>query len=506
VPLYIPVPAALLLLLCSGLLSAPSSAASSTTSAPPAEIEAAIDMAHGAPGEFAADALLRIAALESLDSARRILLVEEAFSRAAEAQQPFKRRSAMQRFSSNAGFVERAFGQDLDALSLRTRAVQAMLPLDAGKARRLFLDIPPVDLPLVPCGNFLVFDVDRYYDALAAVEQRAFTPKEAHDGAPYQFLLQGIATMAAPAQVAPAARAILSSSLSGAEFPGAVAAFTAALKKMVGDDRSFTYSLPAAGAQVLALIEECQRRRTSPLPLVEAYRLYLTSNFSLARCADDDLLEASSMAGAPGYGQTLDQRSADAIRFFNQRIRMTPLQPIQPTEAAASSRVGAAGGLRSCESAECRAIALQYRSLVFNSSGSALPSAGRETVEWQERFQQFLGALAKWEDASGPEGAQQFREKCAFYGDLIGLSPSGSSREEGVRAMLEFLQRSRWQANSRMEWFLPVNALIGRVGLEPLGWGHLADDLYHSKDAVIALYAQLEKVAPRAAPDILQLM
>jgi hypothetical protein len=408
--------------------------------------------------------------------------------------------------SSNAGFLERAFGQDLDALSLRARAVQAMLPLDAGKARRLFLEIPPVDVPLVSCGSFLVFDVDRYYDALAAVEQRAFSPQEVHDGAPYQFLLQGVAAMAAPAQVAPAARTILSSSLSGAEFPGAVAAFTAALRKMVADDRSFTYALPAAGAQVLALIEECRRRRTSPLPLIEAYRLYLTSSFSAARCADDDLLEGSGAGSISGYGQALDQRSAEAIQFFNQRIRMTPLQPIQPAEAAPSARLGAASGLRSCESEECQAIARQYRSLVFDPVGTPLPSAVRETEEWQERFRQFLAALAKWPDASGPDGAQQFREKCAFYGGLIGLLPGGPGREVALRAMLAFLQRSRSQANSRIEWFLPVNALIGRVSLEPLGWGRLADVLYRSDDAVIALYAQLEKVAPRPAPDILQLM
>jgi hypothetical protein len=496
------IPTALLPLLFSALFSAMCSAAG----IPSAEIESAIDMAHGAPGEFAADALLRIAALESLDSARRIRLIEEAFGRAAEAQQPFKRHSAMQSFSPNAGFLERAFGQDLDALSLRTRAVQAMLPLDAGKARGLFSDIPPLDIPLVSCGGFLVFDVDRYYDALAAVEQRAFTPKEVHDGAPYQFLLQRLDAVASPAQVAPAARAILSSKLSEAEFPGAVAALTAALRKMVADDRSFTYALAATGTQVLALIEECQRRRTSPLPLIEAYRLYLTSNFAAARCADDDILEGSSMGGASGYGQTLDQRSADAIRFFNQSIRMTPLQPIQSAEAVASSRVGAASGLRSCESGECQAMALQYRSLVFNSGGTALPSAERETFEWQERLRRFLAALADWQAASGLDSAQQFREKCAFYGSLIGLSPRGRSRELVVLAMLEFLQRGSSQANSRIEWFLPVNALIGRVGLEPLGWGHLADDLYRSEDAVITLYAQLEKVAPRPTPDILQLM
>ncbi len=345
-------------------------------------------MAQGAPGEFAADALLRIAALDQLAPARRIRLLEEAFSRAAEAQQPFKRRNAMQNVSSNGGFLEHAFGQDLDALSLRARAVQAMLPLDAGKARELFSEIPPVDVPLVSCDDFLIFDVDRYYDALAAVTQRAFTPKEVHDGAQYQFLLQRIAAIASPAQIAPAVRAILSAGLSDADFPGAVAAVTAALRKMTGDDRSFTYYLPAAGARILALIEECRRRRTSPLPLIEAYRLYLVSNFSAARCADDDLSSVASVAIAagPGSGQPLDQRSADAVRFFNELIRTAPLQPIQTSEAAPSARVGAASGLRSCESAECQAAARQYRSLVFNSTGTALPTAARDTVEWREQL------------------------------------------------------------------------------------------------------------------------
>jgi len=473
---------------------------------PPAEIESAIDMAHAAPGEFAADALLRIATLEPLDSARRIRLIEEAFNRAAEAQQPFKRRSAMQRFSSNAGFLEHAFGQDLDALSLRTRAVQAMLLLDASKARRLFTDIPPLDVPPVPCDDFLVFDIDRYYEALAGVKQLAFTPKEIKDGAAYQFLLQGIAMIASPVQVAPAARAILASGLSGAEFPGAVAAFLTALRKIAGDDRSFTYSLPAAGAQVLALIEECRRRQTSPLPLIEAYRVYLISNFSATRCADNDLSQGSGVGGAAGYGRALDPRSSDAIRFFNERIRMTPLQPIQAAEAAPLSQAGAAGGLRACESGECQAVARLYRSLVFMSDGRAFPSSINQSVEWREQFQQFLTALADWPDASGAEAAQQFRDKCAFYGEAIRLSPDEHTRDAALLGMLGYLQRGRSLANSRVEWFLPVNMLIGRVGLDPLGWGHLTESLRRSSDPVIALYTQLEKVAPRPAPAILELM
>ena len=473
---------------------------------PLAEIETTIDMARSAPGEFAADGLLRIAALEQLTPSVRAGLAEEAFGRAAEAQQPFKRRSAMANRSANAGFLEHAFGQDLDALSLRVRAVQVMLPLDPGKARRLFSEIPSLDLPFVSCDDFMVFDVDRYYDALAEVTRHAFTPKEVHEGAAYQFFLQRIAVVASPAQIAPAIRAILSAGLSDAGFSGAVAALTAALRKTLADDRSFTYSLPAMGEQVLALIEECRRRGTPPRPVAEAYRRYLVANLSAPRCADDDIFPGSGMVIGLAYGPPLDTRSTEAIRLFNQSVRMAPLQPIEAQEATPSDRAGAASGLRGCESVGCQALARRYRSLVFDSAGTAVPSVIRETLEWQRQMQAFVAALGDWQDAAGPEAAQQFREKCALYADLIGLLPGGRGREPALRAMLEYLQRSRSQPIRRIEWLLPVNTLIGRIGLDPLAFGRIPDELLHSEDAVIALYAELEKVAPRPAEAILRLM
>ena len=57
-----------------------------------------------------------------------------------------------------------------------------------------------------------------------------------------------------------------------------------------------------------------------------------------------------------------------------------------------------------------------------------------------------------------------------------------------------------------MEWFLPVNALMGRVGLDPAGLGKFAGELRQSSDPVIALYASLEAVAPRPPDRILALL
>jgi hypothetical protein len=493
-------------LLCFALCSA-FGAAAPADSTQKAAIQAALDMARGAPGEFAADALLRIAALDSLDGPRRVTLIEEAFRRADEAQQPYKRRNAMPNIPSNVQFQQRAFAQDLDALSLRTRAIQEMLPLDAAKARQLFLDLPPLDPPPVSCEDVMVFDVSSYYQALTGVALRGFTPKEVRNGVAAQFVSQRIARISSPGEIAPAVKAITGAGLDELQFAGALAAFTDALKRISKDDRSFTFYLPDAGAAVQTLIADIARRRLSPLPLIEGYRVYLVANFTAPRCADDDVMTGSA---ASGPRPALDSRSLEAIRFFNESVRAAPLQPIQASEAVAASQSGVATGLRSCVSEPCSAIARQYRALIFTPEGVARPNSVRESIEWRRQFEEVLAALQDWPDsapdAATEDAAQQFREKCAFYTELAALPQDSRLRQTVLIALLDYLQRSRDRARTRIEWLLPVNLLIGRMDIDPAGLGKLADEFRRSTDPVIAMYAQLEAAAPRSPSDVLTLM
>ncbi|MGA2150447.1 MAG: hypothetical protein ABSH49_36470, partial [Bryobacteraceae bacterium] len=121
---------------------------------PAPDIASILDQARKAPGEFAADSLIRLASLDSLDKPKRIALLEEAFGRAGEAKQALKRRVAITRVAGPARFLARAYNQDLDALSLRLRVIEALLPLDARKARELALKIPPPQVPKTACGEF----------------------------------------------------------------------------------------------------------------------------------------------------------------------------------------------------------------------------------------------------------------------------------------------------------------------------------------------------------------
>ncbi|MBZ5625038.1 MAG: hypothetical protein LAQ69_41000 [Acidobacteriia bacterium] len=475
------------------------------SAAAPGDIDALIRGALAVPGEFSADALIRIAALDKIEKNRRIELLAQAFQRASGAQQAYKRHAAPMRQDGSVGYWNRVYSQDLDTLSLRLRAVEEMLPLDSVKARELFLQIPSVATPRVKCEEFQVYDVGRFYDLLGKIAQQSFTEPETADGAPFKLLQKYSGTWTSPVEAAPMARVIAAAKVKDADFRTLVASFAGALGKVYGDDRSFAYSI-AIGKEIQALAEECKRRQVSPLPLLEGYRLYLVVNLSAARCADDDLMQGGKASFAAFAVQPTEQPTGDFVSFFNDKLRMPPLQAIHEEEATPSRLEGVATGLRVCQDVECRALADPYRGLVFGPNGLPYRPAEREKPEWQARFQAVLSTLSNWKESSGATPAEYFREKCAAYGDLLGLAPNGPSREAALHAVLDFVNSNPFQTANRMEWFLPVNALIGRVGLDPLGLGKFADALRKASDPVIAMYASLEAVAPRTPDRILPLL
>jgi len=474
----------------------------------PAGTDALLDAARAAPAEFAADTMIRIAAFDQLEKARRIELLEQAFQKASGAQQPYKRHATFGRLNSSSVFLNRAYGLDLDAMSLRLRAIEALLPLDAQKARDLFLQTPPPKTPPLKCDDFLVYDVGRFYDTLGSIARQSYTAQETQAGEPFRLLERFAGAIKSPVEVGPVARMLAAASVKDADFRALVNSFAQAVGKISGDDRSFAGSI-TAGQQILALVEELKRRQLSPLPLLEAYRLYLVINLSAPRCADDDSMQGSALSFGLFTGQTIDQEAQDAVAFFNQRLRMAPLQPIQEEEATPSRLEGVATGLRSCEDAECHAIAEQYRGLVFDENGSPYPAGQQYTPAWRGKLREFLAALAKWQESAPgerPTTEEHFRIKSTAYGELLGLASNGPDRELVLRAMLDYLKQNRFQQENRMEWFLPVSALIGRVALDPQALGRLGEELRKVDDPIMALYASLEAVAPRTPEQIVPLL
>jgi len=347
----------------------------------------------------------------------------------------------------------------------------------------------------------MVYDVDRFYRVLAAAAA-SFPGPDAEAGAPARFV-KPYAAVTSAVQVGPMASVLAGTSWSGADFSTVLDAFTAALGKVAGDDRSFTASY-RAGPRIEALVKECQRRKVSPLPLIEAYRLFLVVHLSADRCADNDMMQGASMT--PSVVTGVEPPVADVAAFFNEHLRMAPLQPIQEGESTPARLEGAATGLRRCASEQCGDIDERYRRLVFGAGNLPVPLEDRKTADWRQRLHELLDAMAAWKADAHSTAAEHYREKTLLYGDLLNLVPAGETRDAVLHAELAYIVASRGQAASRIEWFLPLNALVGRTSLDPLGFGALRAELRKSSDPVVALYARLEEVAPRSADRLIGLL
>jgi hypothetical protein len=101
-----------------------------------ARIETFITYAQSVPAEFSADLLIQLAESGQIkDRKKRQDLLVEAFHTAAKAKQPLKLAALPgSAVDSRLGFRASAFRLGLDSLSLQTRAIKALLPLD--KKRR----------------------------------------------------------------------------------------------------------------------------------------------------------------------------------------------------------------------------------------------------------------------------------------------------------------------------------------------------------------------------------
>jgi hypothetical protein len=456
------------------------------------------ELARGLPAEFAADSLIRIAALEQTPKPEKVDLLRLAYESASGAQYPVKIRPAVIGNSGGPAFLNRASLQDLDGLTLRLRAIEALSPLDPGKARELFQQLPPLELPPGTCAQNQAYDVALFYRVLGKIGSEA---------AP-RFLDRYLAAIASPAQVAPAARMLSQAALADAPFRTAVTAFTAALQKIGPDDRSFTLSSATTGPAILALLDACRARGVPPILVLDAYRAYLVGHLSGERCEDNALTQSNAMNVATGLPAPAiaDAGSADAVRFFNEKLRVPPEKPIERYETYAAKTEGSAKPVSGCEDAGCQEVRDGYRRLLFNPVGLAYSTPDRAKQEWRDQLPALLDQLAQWKDSESADPVAAFAAKCGFYSDLAGMVVLPEDRDAIYRAMVEFLRRSPLRSSHRVEWFLPLNVLIARSAMFPAGYGRLIDELAASPDPVIALYAQLEQLAPRPPESIMSLL
>ena len=300
----------------------------------PVEIQNLITEAHLAPAEFGIDALIRIAESSKVTDRRwKIEILEEAFRLTADVQQPVRRKAVPLPgipVDTKSGYLSYAYDLRLDVLSLRCRILEAMLRVDKKRTRELLSDLDPhLRLQPLSCEDSLVYEVSGFYATLAKVVKATFTAEERKQGDYVRFVLPYVEAISSPSQVAPVVRLILGLNVNSIELMELVRSLSLALKKLPGDDRTFSYALQQ-GDMTSSLYELFKAYTARDLPtneLSESFRAFLTRNLQSIRCDENKNLNSQFL---PQFVKVTND-----FMFRNSPLSLDDLKPERFATAAA---------------------------------------------------------------------------------------------------------------------------------------------------------------------------
>jgi hypothetical protein len=470
------------------------------------EIENLIGDARTVRAEFTADVLLRLVESDRINDPKwKRELLEEAFRTADGASQPFRRFSVDGEVDTRPGYLTRSLEMAMDAMSLRLRAVRAMLQIDKPRARTLFAEMPP-KLPLTraECEDALVADVSDFYAVLTRVARESFTPAERNRDEDVLFVETYIENVTSPAQIKPLAETITVIGDTPARFERLARAFAKTLRDLDGDDRTFTASLSDSVGGVGFLISKSREQGVAADDLISSAHAYFTRQLTAARCADN----VRQAARTPQLFKSLDDLLSESSAGTNDQPKAS-FAELRPASVGGEMRV-----FRHWQTPTGARLLFKIKELRFGAGaiGAALSEADRRTPEWEVRLTEFRNELSDWDERAEASAEDYFHQKCVLYWALLELVPPGGAvRDLVLTDYVAFLRKPTIQQDSPLEWFMHIRDLLDlsrRTAPEmPPKRTKLLDAFNASGDPVLRLYANLERllppppaVSPRSSP------
>jgi hypothetical protein len=444
------------------------------------EVQAMIDESDDVPPDLGADTLIRLAETGAISTRKeKIKLFTKAFELAASTEQPVRRHKIGGLKDTRSGMLDAAFRLNLDRLSLQSRVLKDMLPLDTGKARDLLEQMSFPELAPVGCDDPMAYDVSAFYGALTAVVKNGFTPNERQEGLHSALLMQYVGNLQSHAQVAPITHMLLEADLSSSEMEQAVSIFGNALSQLTGDEQNFSAAYPPGALS--PLLEKLDARGIPSFAFIQAIRRYMVANFCSVSCSDS--LVADIQRGSLPAN----------ILFFNQRyahkIADGEVAPISSEELSGSRAGPKPSDPRFWLSARAKELLAAITRLRLGDGRATLDVSERKTAAWSAQEGDFLAKMEGWQrDSSEEPDADWFHMKCLLYIGLIELVPPGSERSEVVRRYVQFLTKSSDTVSS-VEKYLHIHYLFS----ESKDLGEIRRDCVNSGDPVLRLWAELNE-------------
>lgn len=438
-----------------------------------------ITLSHSASAEVQADLLLTIASSNLVpDKKRRIELLNEAFLVASRVGEPVRKKSWVTLVDTRAGFEQRAFDLQLDRLSIQSRAILAMIPLEPARAREMFQSVVSPKIEPLDCKDSLVPDFTSYYVMVVAIAQNCFTPEEIKAQVHIQFLSDQIEAANSVSQAAAALKAVAGARLSDEEFSRVVLSLAKAFGQASADPRSFAFAVQREGLiSVTERFLSMLKKRDVPVDgLSTKVRDLIAKSLAGEVCADAGWLKQQQATLPPDI---------DSINVhFKSPITTENLRPLRFggksvdveywTTAKGKSLLQAAKGLR------------------FAVDGHRLTVEERKTEEWHQKLLAFLDQLDRWDSASESSEEDYFQQRCNMYRVLVDLCPDDSQRDAVLRAYGSYLKDSNRTYKGRIEWISPVKDYLRIVQTKQQKMIQSSlDPWLSSSDNMLRVYAEL---------------
>jgi|GEM_PF-6564134 len=444
-----------------------------------ARLETLISLSSSASPEVEADLLLTsVSANGMFDKRRQIELLDQAFRTAVRVKEPVRRRSWNPLVDTRSGFKQRSFDLQLDRLSIQSRVILKMIPLDTLRARIMFQEINLPKIEASSCKDTLVFDFSAYYQMVFSVAQHCFNPEEIKAQSHIQFVTDQIDAIKSVSQATAAINAVLSATLSDDELARVVVSLAKSFGHTSDEPRAFAFAVQRQGFMTIAesFIAMLKKRGIPADEFTNTIREFLVKNMSGEVCAD---------AGWIKQQRATVPRDLEIVNaHFKSPITVDDINPLHVGEKAADVNYW-----QTPRAATLLQIAKELR---FAPDGRRLSNEERTTEEWHRKLLAFLEQIDQWDSQSELSEDDYFQQRCNMYHVLVDLCPDDLQRDAVLRAYGAYLKESNDTYKGRVEWLSPLkdylrilrakNDKVAQASLNP--W-------LSSSDNTLRIYAEL---------------
>ena len=411
-----------------------------------------IEAADSLPFEFRADIQLSAAEAGELPREKASQeILESLFEFANTSKYGYRLKTAFPTSDTVENNLASALAtlSDLDALSIKTRAILSLAKMDRSQAlqelRRVHLHIPPTG-----CKSSLVPDVSSYYGHLEALAMATFPTDHKSKNDDILWYEDNIRAIGSAVELVPAADFLLRISVTPEQFDRLSSIYAMILQSVRATDREmgFLESDHSLTKAIRNLASARQQRKLSAEFLLNNYRVFLIHSSEETSCAD---LTADWTAITKTFNEILVQTdSLESVRELDFRELRRPASEGERAE------------MRILPKSDDFYRLLEKIYALREKEGSHVNPLQQQadTKAWESDIAAFLNKIDGYDPSKAACVECAYIDKTRLLTTFFDFCPTSSYKQKILDRLIAVLATSPLQSESPVQWLLEMKILL----------------------------------------------